>query len=177
MWNGGLVSFVQPGVQCVPTAGPCRGPADATAVAARRVQAPEALADQLEDVEPPPDHPLLQPARELLLGMQRATSLPDRLRQLADNASSMPAATRQRSIAALAAAVRAERGSLLSVPCEPSTSGRPASAGFSSSSAARLCLPEVEQAAWQIAWLAGELGDGDMAAFAGDWGLLCKPDV
>lgn len=134
------------------------------------MQAPEALADQLQDVEPPPGHPLLQPAHDLLLGMQHASSLPERLQKLADNAPSMPSATRQRSVAGLAAAVRADRGSLLSTPCEPSTSGRPASGSNnapSMPSAARLCLPEVERAAWQLAWLAGELSDDSMAAFAG----------
>ena len=137
------------------------------------LQAPAALADILQDVQLPQDHVLLRPARQLLLHVQEGTSLSTRLQQLAGDARTMPPLLRHRALSALALAVEAERGGLLSEPCQPSTSGRASTSNAGSSAAVpRLCLPEVEQAAWHLTWLAGELGDDAMAAFAGRLGTF-----
>ena len=130
-----------------------------TYILAACVQVPEPAIEIVSDVEPPPDDPLIRLAREFLIRQQQHMSLSERLQQFADKARSMPAALRQRSLTALDAAVRADRYSLLWTP-GPSTPRQ-------ASSPRRLCVPEAEQAAWKLAWLAGELIDDELAAFAG----------
>lgn len=43
------------------------------------------------------------------------------------------------------------------------------------SAGARVCKPEVEEAAWRLVWLARELADDSLAAFAGKLLALAGP--
>ena len=87
-------------------------------------------------------------------------TMPERLGLLATSAPSMPPALRQRVLASLTAALHQDCNSLLYSP--PSTSGQQAPFAANGS-----WLPEMAQAAWKLAAVAGELEDDGMAAFAG----------
>lgn len=109
----------------------------------------------------PPDVPLLRPAREFLLRIHESYSLAERLEVFAERAASMPVALRQQSLITLAAAVQADRNGLLHLPGQSGTSGQHAGMGQP------VCSQKVASAAWQLTWLASELHDDALAAFAG----------
>ncbi len=119
--------------------------------------APPELRPFLRTVDPLPGGPALAAAAAAVAAGRRGATAAEQLTHLAARAAGMPPALRRRSLAALRAALAADRGALFEGGADAVAGGRPLRA-----------RPEVAAAAWRLAVLSNDLADARLAEFAGE---------
>ncbi|PSC71129.1 serine threonine-kinase ATM isoform X1 [Micractinium conductrix] len=128
--------------------------------------APAGLRPFLRQVDPLPDSiPALEAPAALVAAARQDITPAEQLAQFAARASSMTPGLRRRSLAALRRVLTTQQAALFLPPCGSDSTGNASTA----------CLPDVASAAWRLAVLSSDLGDAELAEFAGELLALAGP--
>ncbi|BDA48015.1 Serine-protein kinase ATM [Coccomyxa sp. Obi] len=119
------------------------------------LQALPDLHPYLQHVEPLPDMPELARAQQLLDTLRSGVSLSAEMTYFVSRAAALPNVLLQRALASLDRGLTTRQAELMAHDGQ--------------------CKPEVRLAAWQLVWLARDLGNSNLAAFAGKLLALVGP--